>query len=41
MQQLLYAVLTMVAGVAGCAIYFFGSKLILDIIFPAKGADAA
>ena len=41
MQQLLYAVLTMVAGVIGCAIYFIGSNFILDMIFPAKGSDTA
>jgi alpha-glucoside transport system permease protein len=41
MQQLLYAALTMVAGVVGCAIYFFSSNFILDMIFPAKGSDTA
>lgn len=41
MQQLIYAVVTMVAGVIGCAIYFYGSNLILDLIFPAKGSDSA
>ncbi len=41
MQQLLYAILTMVAGVIGCAIYFIGSNFILDTIFPAKGTDTA
>lgn len=41
MQQLLYAILTMVAGVAGCAVYFIGSNFILDMIFPAKGTDTA
>jgi alpha-glucoside transport system permease protein len=40
MQQLLYAILTMIAGVLGCALYFFGTNFILDSIFPAKGADA-
>jgi alpha-glucoside transport system permease protein len=41
MQQLLYAAFTMVAGVVGCAIYFFSSNFILDMIFPSKGADTA
>jgi alpha-glucoside transport system permease protein len=41
MQQLLYAAFTMVAGVAGCAIYFFSSNFILDMIFPSKGTDTA
>ena len=41
MQQLLYAAFTMVAGVVGCAIYFFSSNFILDMIFPAKGTDTA
>jgi alpha-glucoside transport system permease protein len=41
MQQLIYAILTMIAGVLGCAAYFFGSNLILDTIFPARGANAA
>ena len=41
MQQLLFAVLTMMAGVIGCAIYFIGSNFILDMIFPAKGSDTA
>ena len=41
MQQLLYAAFTMVAGVLGCAIYFFSSNFILDMIFPAKGKDTA
>lgn len=37
MQQLLMAVITMVAGVLACAAYFFGTNLILDLIFPSKG----
>ena len=41
MQQLLYAAFTMVAGVVGCAIYFFSSNFILDMIFPSKGTDTA
>ena len=41
MQQLIYAILTMVAGVIGCAVYFIGSNFILDMIFPARGSDTA
>ncbi|MBL0371649.1 sugar ABC transporter permease [Rhizobium sp. KVB221] len=41
MQQLIYAIATMIAGVLGCAAYFFGSNFILDTIYPAKGKDAA
>jgi alpha-glucoside transport system permease protein len=41
MQQLIYAILTMIAGVLGCAAYFFGSNIILDAIFPSKGDNAA
>ncbi|WP_420963188.1 carbohydrate ABC transporter permease [Brucella sp. IR073] len=37
MQQLLFALITMAAGVAGCALYFFASNWILDRIFPSKG----
>ncbi len=40
MQQLLYAIATMLAGVLGCAAYFYGSNLILDVIFPSRTADA-
>ena len=41
MEQLLYAIFTMVAGVVGCAVYFYGSNLVLDVIFPAKSGDTA
>lgn len=41
MQQLFYAIVTMAIGVLGCAAYFFGSNLVLDMIFPAKGTDTA
>jgi alpha-glucoside transport system permease protein len=41
MQQLFYAVVTMAIGVLGCAAYFFGSNLILDLALPSKGEDTA
>ncbi|MDB5522944.1 MAG: sugar transporter permease [Rhizobium sp.] len=41
MQQLIYAILTMIAGVLGCAAYFYGSNLLLDLILPSRGANAA
>ncbi|MET0359524.1 MAG: sugar ABC transporter permease [Pararhizobium sp.] len=41
MQQLLMAVVTMVAGVLACAAYFYGTNLILDLIFPSKGRSGA
>ncbi|SER94203.1 sugar ABC transporter permease [Rhizobium sp. NFR03] len=41
MQQLLMAVITMVAGVLACAAYFYGTNLILDLIFPSKGRSGA
>jgi alpha-glucoside transport system permease protein len=37
MQQLLMAIVTMVAGVLVCAAYFYGTNLILDLVFPSKG----
>ncbi|GGB01668.1 alpha-glucoside ABC transporter permease [Brucella endophytica] len=37
MQQLLFALMTMAAGVAGCALYFFASNWALDRIFPSRG----
>jgi alpha-glucoside transport system permease protein len=40
MQQLIYAVLTMIAGVLGCAAYFYGSNMILDAVFPSRAANA-
>ncbi|MDO6966549.1 carbohydrate ABC transporter permease [Rhizobium alvei] len=40
-MQLIYAIATMVAGVLGCAAYFYGSNLILDLVFPARLADSA
>jgi alpha-glucoside transport system permease protein len=41
MQQLLFALVTMVAGVAGCAAYFLISNWALDRIFPSKGRSGA
>lgn len=40
MEQLFWAVFTMVAGVFGCVAYFFGANLALDVAFPARGKDA-
>ncbi|OJF95244.1 carbohydrate ABC transporter permease [Pararhizobium antarcticum] len=37
MQQLFFAVLTMIAGVLACALYFFGTNFILDRLLPSKG----
>ncbi|MBW9063718.1 sugar ABC transporter permease [Rhizobium herbae] len=37
MQQLLFAVTTMAAGVLACVAYFYGTNWILDRIFPSKG----
>ncbi|MCM2394720.1 sugar ABC transporter permease [Rhizobium sp. S95] len=41
MQQLLYALLTIVIGIAGAIGYFYGSNLLLDLIFPSRLADTA
>ncbi|GAB1583568.1 MULTISPECIES: carbohydrate ABC transporter permease [Phyllobacteriaceae] len=41
MQQLLFALFTMVIGVAGCAAYFIASNWALDLIFPSKGRSGA
>ncbi len=38
MEQLLWALFTMVLGVAGCAGYFYGSNALLDRIYPANAA---
>ncbi len=40
MQQLFVAIATMVAGVLGCAAYFWGTNFILDRIFPSNGPSA-
>lgn len=37
MQQLLFALVTIIAGVAGCVGYFLASNWALDRIFPSKG----
>ena len=37
MQQLLFAIVTMIAGVAACAAYFVGSNWLLDMALPTKG----
>ncbi|MDO9418272.1 carbohydrate ABC transporter permease [Pararhizobium sp.] len=37
MQQLIFAILTMVGGVLACAAYFYGTNFLLDSIFPSKG----
>lgn len=39
MQQLFGALIVMVLGVAGCALYFFATNWLLDTIYPAKGTD--
>ncbi|KQV43859.1 MULTISPECIES: sugar ABC transporter permease [unclassified Rhizobium] len=41
MQQLIYAILTMAAGVLACVAYFFGTNWVLDQIFPSKGRSGA
>ncbi len=40
MQQLFVAIATMVAGVLGCAAYFWGTNFVLDRIFPSNGPSA-
>lgn len=37
MPQLLFAIVTMMAGVLACAFYFLASNWLLDRIFPSKG----
>jgi alpha-glucoside transport system permease protein len=39
MQQLLVAILTVAAGVAGCAAYFIGTNWLLDLMLPTKSAE--
>lgn len=41
MEQLIAAILTMVAGVLVCAAYFWSTNLVLDWIFPSKGKFGA
>lgn len=40
MEQVLYALLTIVLGVAGCVAYFYQSNLVLDTIYPNRGPNA-
>ncbi len=40
MQQLFWAILTMVIGVLGCVGYFYLSNVLLDRIFPNRGPNA-
>jgi alpha-glucoside transport system permease protein len=40
-QQLLFAVFTMVGGVLACVLYFFGTNFLLDRMFPSKGLTGA
>lgn len=39
MEQLIWAMVTVVIGVAGCALYFYLSNWVLDLALPARGAD--
>lgn len=39
MEQLLYALITMMLGVGGCVAYFFGTNWLLDAIFPFREGD--
>ena len=39
MEQLLWALLTVAIGVAGCAAYFYLSNFLLDLALPARGPD--
>ncbi|SOC45413.1 maltose ABC transporter membrane protein /trehalose ABC transporter membrane protein /sucrose ABC transporter membrane protein [Rhizobium subbaraonis] len=41
MNQLVFAIVTMLAGVLACAFYFFATNWILDAIFPSKGLSGA
>ncbi len=40
MEQVLFALGTILVGVAGCVAYFYFSNLALDLIFPSKGTNA-
>ena len=40
MEQVLFALGTILVGVAGCVAYFYFSNLVLDLIFPSKGTNA-
>ncbi len=39
MEQLIWALVTVVIGVAGCAAYFYLSNFLLDLALPARGPD--
>ena len=41
MDQVIFAIGTVVAGVFGCVLYFWASNMILDRLLPARGANAA
>ena len=40
MEQVVFALGTILVGVAGCVAYFYFSNLVLDLILPSKGANA-
>ena len=40
MEQVLFALGTILIGVAGCIAYFYFSNLVLDLILPSKGTNA-
>ncbi len=40
MEQVIFALGTILVGVAGCVAYFYFSNLALDLILPSKGANA-
>ncbi len=41
MEQLLFALLSMAAGVGACILYFWGSNRLLDAIYPPRGVRAS
>ncbi|WOD08826.1 hypothetical protein [Marinomonas sp. GJ51-6] len=40
MSQLASALMTMLFGILGCAVYFYGSNILLDKVFPTKKRPA-
>ncbi|MEY8100066.1 alpha-glucoside ABC transporter permease, partial [Falsihalocynthiibacter sp. S25ZX9] len=40
MEQLFWALFTVVAGVFGCVAYYFFSNFLLDWKYPARGVNA-
>lgn len=40
MEQVSFALVTIVAGVFGCVAWFWGSNLVLDTLYPARGPKA-